>query len=151
MSEGRELRIRVRLGDYEIEVAGAKEDVLEILGSLDEVISNASSALGARSGSAAAPIAPESKQPEELPNVQMERDIQAPDAIMSLLSTSWGNKPRNLTEMMAALEVNAIHFPKGTVAGRLTDLTRKGVLRRVKTPNGFGYVLIKEPQEGPIS
>ena len=150
MSEGRELRIRIRLGEYEIEVAGTKEDVLEILESLDEVVSNASSALGTRSASAP-PIVSESKQPEELPHVQMERDIQAPDAIMSLLSTSWGNKPRNLTEMMAALEVNAIHFPKGTVAGRLTDLTRKGVLRRVKTPNGFGYVLIKEPQEGPIS
>jgi len=149
MSEGRELRIRVRLGDYEIEVAGAKEDVLEILGSLDEVVSNASSALGTR-GTSAAPIVTESKPPEELPHVQMERDIQAPDAIMSLLSTSWGNKPRNLMEMMAALEVNAIHFPKGTVAGRLTDLTRKGVLRRVKTPNGFGYVLVKSPQEGPV-
>jgi hypothetical protein len=149
MSEGRELRIRIRLGDYEVEVAGAKEDVLEILENIDGVISSASSALGARSATAL-PSAVETK-PEELPHVQMERDVQAPDAIMGLLSTNWGNKPRNLTEIIAALEVNAIHFPKGTVAGRLTDLTRKGVLRRVKTPSGFGYVLIKGPQEGSVS
>jgi len=149
MSEGRQLRIKIRLGDYEVEVEGQKEDVLEILESIDEVVSSASSALGSRS-TAVLPASAETKL-EELPNVQMERDIQAADAIVSMLSTNWGNKPRNLTEIMAALEVNAIHFPKGTVAGRLTDLTRKGVLRRVKTPSGFGYVLIKGLQEGSIS
>jgi hypothetical protein len=148
MSEGRELKIRIRLGDYEIEIAGLKEDVIEMLTGLDEVIAGAASALRAQ-GPVMPPMA-ETKA-EDLPQVQMERDIQAPDAITKLLSTSWGNKPRNLTEIMAALEVNAIHFPKGTVAGRLTDLTRKGVLRRVKTPGGFGYVLIKGPQEGSVS
>ncbi|MGQ9513488.1 MAG: hypothetical protein ACUVTL_00280 [Thermoproteota archaeon] len=143
MSENKELRIRIRLGEYEAEVEGQKEDVLEILENMQNVISNVTSALRAQS------TVPRSEvQVEEVPQVQMERDIQAPDAIVKLLSTEWGNKPRNLTDIMGALEVNAIHFPKGTIAGRLTDLTRKGVLRRVKTAGGFGYVLVKNPQEG---
>lgn len=143
MSEERELKVRVRVGDCEAEVAGRKEDVLEILSSVENVISILSSATRFRDSEPK----PEA-QPEGLPQVQMERNIQAPDAIVKLLSTEWGNKPRNLTDIMGALEVNAIHFPKGTVAGRLTDLTRRGVLRRVKTAGGFGYVLVKNPQEG---
>jgi hypothetical protein len=143
LSENKVLRIRIRLGDHEAEIEGQKEDVLEILANFQNVISSMSSALRVQST-----VSKSESQVEEVPQVQMERDIQAPDAIVKLLSTEWGNKPRNLTEIMGALEVNAIHFPKGTIAGRLTDLTRKGVLRRVKTAGGFGYVLVKNSQEG---
>ncbi len=142
MSENRELKVRVRLGDCEAEVVGQKEDVLEILANFEKVVSNLTSAIRYQSLEQKPAV-----QTEDVPQVQMERNIQAPDAIIKLLSTDWGNRPRNLTDIMGALEVNAIHFPKGTIAGRLTDLTRKGILRRVKTAGGFGYVLVKNPQE----
>jgi len=39
--------------------------------------------------------------------------------------------------------VNAIHYPEGTVKGRLTDLTKRGVLRRISSRKGYEYILIK--------
>jgi len=49
-----------------------------------------------------------------------------------------------LNEILEAMKVNAIHYPLGTVKGRLTDLTKRGVLRRIKSNGSYGYILIKQ-------
>jgi len=59
-----------------------------------------------------------------------------------ILSTEWGRKkPRHLGEIMEAMKMNALHFPIGTVKGRLTDLTKKGLLRRIKGEKGYNYIV----------
>jgi len=137
MGEGDALTIRVKIGSCELEVSGKKEDVIEVFGGIEETVARVSAAFAAEQPQA------QQEEAEEPPHIQLTRGIQAPDAIVKILSTPWGDKPRTLTEMLNTLRINAIHFPKGTVAGRLTDLTKRGVLRRVETAKGFGYVLVK--------
>ena len=65
------------------------------------------------------------------------------DAIIAVLSTGWGRKqPRNMREILETMKVNALHFPIGTVKGRLTDLTKKGRLRRIRGAKGYSYVVV---------
>jgi len=63
------------------------------------------------------------------------------DAITKLLDTNWGKKPRTMREIMEALEVNAIYFPRNVTAAELNRLTRSTRLRRFKTDRGFVYTI----------
>ena len=81
---------------------------------------------------------------EEYPTLSLPPNASCPDVIVELLKTDWGRKaPRTLNEIMEAMKLNALHYPKGTVSGRLADMTKKGVLRRIQTERGYGYILIK--------
>ncbi len=66
------------------------------------------------------------------------------DAVTKLLSTEWGTKPRNLAEIVEALETNALYYPKGTIATQLMRMTKAGILRRIKSGGTFAYILAKK-------
>lgn len=68
----------------------------------------------------------------------------ARDGVLRLLSSSWGRRPKNLAEIMDALEVNAIYYPKATVAAELNRMTASGILRRMRTKSGYAYVLAQK-------
>jgi hypothetical protein len=80
---------------------------------------------------------------ESFPSISIDPATPCPDAIVQILSTDWGKrKPRTLGELLAAMKLNEIHYPEGTVKGRLTYLTKRGVLRRI-SHKGYEYILIK--------
>ncbi len=135
--------IKIRVGDKEIELSGSKEDVLEMLNNLPDVVDKVTHAFT---------ITPvkgmeeknQSTSKEGYPSVSVASDTPCPEVILNLLSTEWGRKkPRRLSELLEAMKVNAIHFPIGTVKGRLTDLTKKGALRRVREGREYGYIRVK--------
>jgi hypothetical protein len=144
---GSSITIRVKIGNNEVEVSGAKEEVLETLTNLSQIVGKVSEAFGGVQSSPQPPpkaIPAQTSEPTVLPSVTISPDAKCPDAIIKVLDTEWGRTaPRTQGELIEAMKVNAIFFPEGTVKGRLTDLTKKGVLRRIQTERGYGYILVK--------
>ena len=144
-STDRPFTVRIRIGANEVEVSGTQEEVMKTLGNISELVSKVTLAFGKT------PVPPPTQEgedtpqmSEEFPSVAIDPATSCPDAITQLLSTDWGKrKPRTLGEILAAMKVNAIHYPEGTVKGRLTDLTKRGVLRRISSGRGYEYILIK--------
>jgi hypothetical protein len=73
---------------------------------------------------------------------QIGGNVGCADAIRALLASEWGKTPRTEYELTEAMKANAIHYQRGTISGLLTNLTRKGELRRVGKKNGsYAYAL----------
>jgi len=145
-SEEKLFSIRVRIGNNEIEISGKHEDVMSTFQNISELVSKTSDAFGQTPNQPA--MQPSEQTPqnaeESFPSISIDPATPCPDAIVQILSTDWGKrKPRTLGELLAAMKVNAIHYPEGTVKGRLTDLTKRGVLRRISSRKGYEYILIK--------
>ena len=138
--------IRVRIGDSEIELVGSKDDVMETLNELPRIVEIVSRSLETTSeehrvsvteGEAEKVVASESA--ETIPTIP--KPSGPSDAIIKLLSTDWGRKPRVWQDINEALVTNAIYYSKGSITGTLTNLTKKNTLRRIRTEKGYGYIL----------
>ena len=137
--------IRIKIKDYEVELIGSRADVLHTLEELPKIVGNVDEAFHLTQSLNEMPKQSQAEQAREsAPTISAQPGTSCPDAIIAVMSTEWSReKPRPLGEIMEALKVNALHFPMGTVKGRLTDLTKRGILRRIKGEKGYGYVLAK--------
>jgi len=140
------LTVRIKLGEFEVEVSGLREEVLSTLDSISEIVGKVSKAF------TEAPIPSKivvgAKAPVQAPVVEVELpSIKAPsgvtDAILKLLSTDWGRTPRTLKELVEAMEANAVYYSVGSISGTLTRLTKEGTVRRLKKDLEYAYVLTK--------
>ncbi len=141
--------VRVRLGQFEVEVSGSRDEVLQTIEDLSGLVSvvseafsqaqavvdvsNASS-VGVRgqAGAGSASVA--------YPSIRSSGSCS--DAVLRLLSTVWGRSaPRTLPELVEAMRANAVHYPATTLSGVLNWLVRKGRVKRWKTDKGYVYVL----------
>ena len=141
-------RLRVRIGDMEVELGGEKSEVLSTLDDLDEIVGKVSVAFNEenRKKTAKAKKPKEEMTPLDYPKV--ERTNQCGEAVTSLLSMDWGKTPRTIGELREAMEANAIFFPKTTLSGVLVWLVKKGQLRRWKDKKrGYLYVINKPEAE----
>ncbi len=139
-------RLKVRIGDMEVELDGEREDVLETLEDLDFIVDKVSSAFNAELPTGRrAQKKGEKESKVKFPHI--ERTSQCSEAVESLLATEWGKTPRAIGELREAMEANAIFFPKTTLSGVLVWMVKKGTLRRWKDKKrGYQYVL--NTQEG---
>lgn len=134
--------IKIRYGNKEVELSGSKEDVLEALDNFPTIMEKVTHAFTTEPKKTLAE--PLIVGREKLPSISVDPDTPCPEAILQLLSTEWGReRPRKLRELLDVMKINAIHYPVGTVKGRLTDLTKKGMLRRVKEGREYGYIRVK--------
>jgi len=141
--------LRVRLGQYEVEISGSREDVLktvEDLPNLVTVVSEAFAQAGANIKVADAQSSRDSAPASTISQTGAYPSIQGSgncsDAVLKLLETEWGRStPRTLPELVEAMRVNAVHFPVTTLSGVLNWLVRKGKVKRWKTDKGYVYVL----------
>jgi len=140
-------RLKVRIGDMEVELGGEREEVLETLEDLDLIIDKVSKAFDAELPTAKRPQkkGKEESQAKELPTIN--RTSQCSEAVESLLTTEWGKTPRAIGELREAMEANAIFFPKTTLSGVLVWMVKKGTLRRWKDKKR-GYLYVLNRQEG---
>ncbi len=147
MSEPR-FSIRIKIGAYEVEVSGARQEVLQVLENLAPVVEAVSKAFGELGetlpqpattvATSAPPIT--ASIGEGAPSVTAPKSCA--DAVMQLLQSKWGRaKPRTLGEMMDALRSSALHHPASTIGKTLQRLTQRGKLRRWKTKDGYVYVV----------
>ena len=141
--------LRVRLGQYEVEISGSREDVLKTVEDLPNLVTVVSEAF-AQAG-VSVKVADVQPSQDSIPTSSTSPSITYPsiqgsgncsDAVLKLLETDWGRStPRTLPELVEAMRVNAVHFPVTTLSGVLNWLVRKGRVKRWKTDKGYVYVL----------
>ena len=136
-------RLKVRIGDMEIELGGDRAEVLETLDELEIIVEKFSQAFNkdvlkiTESGTSL------THGIQKFPNIP--RTTQCGEAVISLLHTEWGETPRTMGELREAMEANAVYFPKTTLSGVLVWLVKRGSLRRWKDKKrGYLYVLNEE-------
>ena len=93
---------------------------------LDEILSSRASASTPQQG-------------EQCPEVGKHENLT--DAIISLLQSSWGKKPRDWREIQLALRHNSMIFTDGSVTGTLTLMYQNHRLRRIKEGRAFKYLI----------
>lgn len=136
-------RLRVRMGDMEVELGGDRAEVLETLDDLNKIVEKFSKAFNKDLEHVSEPKEELSDSLKKFP--QISRTNQCGEAVVSLLGTEWGDTPRSIGELREAMEANAIYFPKTTISGVLVWLVKKGSLRRWKDKKrGYLYVLNEE-------
>jgi len=153
---------RVRFGEYEVELNGTKQEVLDTIKDLPALVEKVSKAFEeSRIKGTSTPtkpltvrIAPSSNTTAStapapsIPIPSIPHTQQCNQAVLSLLETDWGRwKPRTLPEIIEALRVNAIHYPATTLSGVLNWLVKKGKVRRWKTDEGYVYILTEKEQK----
>ncbi|TRO48893.1 hypothetical protein E2P65_02050 [Candidatus Bathyarchaeota archaeon] len=136
-------RLKVKIGEMEVELGGDKQEVLSTLDDLKEIVDKVTIAF--EGGpipeiSVAEPTVAEAAEALKYPKIP--RTNQCSEAVVNLLSTEWGKTPRPIGELREAMEANAVFFPKTTLSGVLVWLVKKGQLRRWKDKKrGYLYVV----------
>lgn len=87
------------------------------------------------------PIETSQTDPTEIPRIS--GNLGPSQAVREVLGSAWGRaEPRTMKEINAILEANAIYFSSSSLSGVLTNMTKKGELRRpIKKEDQWGYVL----------
>jgi hypothetical protein len=145
---------RVRLGEYEVEVSGTRDEVLNTIEDLPSLIGNVHRAFdsvrpkkvatltvkteAARNGKAAS---------EKYPRISAVKTCD--EAVSRLLETDWGKwRPRTLEELRGALNANGLEYPARMLAAVLLDLVRQDKIRRWNTDTGYVYILAEKEAFG---
>jgi len=134
--------LRVRLGRFEVEVSGSRDEVLRTFEDLPKLVAVVSEAFGAVGIEAVKDASVGATKPAPSVYPSIESSGNCSDAVLRLLETDWGQgQPRTLPELVEAMRANAVHYPTTTLSGVLTWLVRKGKIKRWKTEKGYVYVL----------
>jgi hypothetical protein len=141
---------RVKVGEYEVEVGGTREEVLKTIKELPSLMADVHKAFeNLRPKAAATLTVKTAAAKEEAPSLQKYPKIRhvesCVEAILRILETDWGKwRPRTSAELKEALKANNLQYPGRTLAGNLMGLVRKGTVRRWKTDAGYVYILAEK-------
>lgn len=148
---GEGFALRVRAGEYEVEVKGSRSDVIETIKELPSLMPDFGRAfenLKPKSvptvtvKTAAAAVKEESPV-EKYPKIPKVESCS--EAVLKILESDWGKwRPRTLAELKEALAANKLDYPGRILAGDLLGLLRKGAVRRWKTDKGYVYILAEK-------
>jgi len=140
-------RLKVKIGEMEVELGGEKQEVLSTLDDLKEIVDKVTIAFNGGPRPEVRLVEPaKAEEDESLKYPKIPRTTQGREPIVSLLSTDWGKTPRPIGQLREAMEANAVFFPKTTLSGVLVWLVKKGQLRRWKDKKrGYLYV-VNEPE-----
>lgn len=139
---GERIRVKIRIGQREIEIEASSGDLDSSLSLLDKVLSK----LGPPEREVRLEAIPSAAVPLSASGVESPPPLtesKLPDALMQLLGSAWGSSPRTLREIAEALELNAKHYALPTIATALVRLTRSGRVRRLKKGDVYSYVSAK--------
>jgi len=144
--ENTPFKIKVRIGEIELELTGEKSEVYSTLDDLEEIVRKVTLAFNVEPRPRSVRIEAPKQGAESLKYPKISRTNQCGEAIIALLSSDWGKTPRAIAELREAMEANAIFFPKTTLSGVLVWLVKKGQLRRWKDKKR-GYLYVTNEQE----
>jgi hypothetical protein len=140
---------RVKLGDFEVEISGGREEVLRTVKELPGLMVDVCRAFEVSKPKATATLTVKTvggkgeASVEKFPKVLRVKSCG--DAVLKVLETDWGKwRPRTVGELKEALKANGLRYPGRTLAGVLLGLVRKGKVRRWKTDAGCVYILAEE-------
>lgn len=140
---------RVKMGEYEIEITGKHQEVLDTIKELPNLMTGVHKAFETSKPRTTATLtvrkasAKEEKSTVKYPEILHTESCSK--AILNVLATDWGKwRPRTVDELNEALKANGLDYPGRTRAGVLTSLVRKGKVRRWKTDDGYVYILAEK-------
>jgi hypothetical protein len=137
--------LRVKIGDYEVEINGDRDDVLSTVEQLPGLITNIGDAFERARPKKVATLtvkteAVKHQKNQDYPKISPTEDCE--ENIMRALHTEWGKwRPRTIDELRDVLEANGQDYLARALAGALNALVKKGKIRRWNTDAGFVYIL----------
>ena len=140
---------RVKMGEYEVEINGTREEVLKTIGELPSLTVNVHKAFESLKPKTVATLTLKKEGAKEEALMQkypkILRTEKCDEAILRILETDWGKwRPRTVTELKDALKENKLKFSGRILAGVLMGLVRKRKVRRWKTDAGYVYILAEK-------
>jgi hypothetical protein len=140
---------RVKMGEYEVEVNGTREEVLKTIEELPSLTINVNKAFEGLRPKTVATVTLKKEDAKEEALMQKYPKIlhteKCDEAILRILETDWGKwRPRTVAELKDALKENELKFSGPILAGVLMGLVRKGKVRRWKTDAGYVYILAEK-------
>jgi len=140
---------RVKMGEYEVEINGTREEVLKTIEELPDLASNVYKAFESLKPKAVTTLTVKKEAArEEAPKQaypKILRTDKCDEAVLRILETDWGKwRPRTIAELKEALSANELDFSGRILAGVLLGLAKKGAVRRWKTDAGHVYILAEK-------
>ena len=146
--------LRVKIGEYEVELSGTRQEVMETFENLPDLIANVHKAFECAKPKTVATItvktAEETKtaKPAETPAMNYPKIAateNADQAVLRILESDWGKwRPRTVEEIKQAMQTNNLKFTERVLDSALDRLSKKGLVRRWNTNTGFVYILAEQ-------
>ncbi len=87
------------------------------------------------------PLKEEIIQTEAVEIPEISGSVGCSEAIRTILQSPWGRRePRTMKEITDILKTNALYFTDGSVSGVLTNMVKRGELRRIKKEGKWAYI-----------
>lgn len=140
---------RVKLGEYEVEIKGTREEVKKTIEELPILIMNVNKAFDIIKPKTVATLTVKTGTTKEETHTQKYPKItpteNCDEAVIRVLETDWGKwRPRTIDELREALQANGSNYSGRVLATVLMGLVKKGKIRRWNTDAGFVYILVEE-------
>ena len=140
---------RVKMGEYEVEINGTREEVLKTIEELPSLTVNVHKAFESLKPKTVATLTLKKEGAKEEALMQkypkILRTEKCDEAILRILETDWGKwRPRTISELKEALKANGLNYSGRVFAGVLMGLVRKRKVRRWKTDAGHVYILAEQ-------
>ena len=145
---------RIKLGEYEVEIKGTREEVMNTLKDLPDIAAKVNKAFENLKPKTVATLTvktqptAKAKKTAKTPAQaypKIKAGINCKEAVISLLKTDWGKwRPRTMEELKDAMKASKINYTKRTLERTLNKLADKGMVRRWNTNTGFVYILAEK-------
>ncbi|MGC9177415.1 MAG: hypothetical protein ACP5G6_03215 [Conexivisphaera sp.] len=147
MSAAMRIHVRTSGGEVEIEV-GDPSSIDAAIDAATRIVQELASGARVQVAGAQVQVAEGGGAvPGELPDVKVEKGDSLADVIKKMFDSSWGRRPRRLSEVMDALSSFGLIYPKSSVAVALLRLAKEGEIRRFKEGGEYVYIE-REPAAG---
>ena len=145
---------RVKIGEYEVELRGTQQEVMQTLENLHELVAKVNQAFECAKPKAIATLtvktAEETKttkspvtSTQKIPKIAVTEN--ADHAVLRILESEWGKwRPRTEAELKEVLQASELKFSDRTLSGALEGLSKKGLVRRWNTNGGSVYILAEQ-------
>jgi hypothetical protein len=140
--------LRVKLGEYEVELSGTNREVMRTIKNLPDLVKNVNLAFERVRPKTVATITVKSAETSSgskdlgsqgFPKITSS---SVEDGILKVLQSDWGKwRPRTLDELGEVLRVNGVDCPGLVLPSVLEALTEKGSVRQWNTKSGCVYIL----------
>jgi len=146
---------RLKIGEQEVELNGARSDVIRTLQELPELMNNVQKAFEIAKPKTVATLTVKTQSAKESTNTQKQGYPQitptqnCDGAVLEILKSEWGKwRPRTIDELKETLKTNGINCETRSLTKVLTDLVQKGTVRRWNTDAGFVFILAEKETLG---
>ena len=146
-----DLTFRLKMGEYEVEISGTREDVTNMIKELPDNIVKIDKAfekvrpkkvttLTVKTEPATTLQKPPTQQYPRIAHTQ-----EPEEAALNLLATDWGKwRPRTIDELSEALKTNSMDMPIRSLGAILMELVKKEKVVRWHTNSGYVYILAEK-------